>query len=201
MLLGKTGTQSGDRYVSRLRHAADDGGGGAAFARGQGAAGKCVLGFPRLPPDARRVGGMLAARHHPAGLLVPGGRGAAVLHRGAHRQGRDLRLDVPARVVAVAAAGCARRVPALHARPADLLHVRRHAVADRPRLPAPVPAGVPSAALAVGRAGRDAVRLLAGVGAVSGAGAGILLRLPAHWNKGNNSATRSTSGSSIFPDA
>ena len=44
--------------------------------------------------------------------------------------------------LAVAAAGRARHLPALHARPADQLHVRGHADADRPGLPVPVPARV-----------------------------------------------------------
>src|ERR1017187_654870 len=178
VLLGKTGAQSGGGYVSRLRHAAHDGGGSAAFTGGQGAAGECILEFPGLPPDARRVGGMFAARYHPAGVLVPGRGGDALLHRGAHRQGRDVSRDVPARALAVAAPGRARRLSALHARRADLLHVRRYALADRARIPAAIPVGLASAALAVGDARCPAVRLLAGVGAVSGAATGILHRLP-----------------------
>ena len=178
MRLGKTCAQSGGGYVSRLRHAAHDGGGGAALASGPGAAGEWILAVPCLSPDARGVGGVFAARYHSAGVLVPGRGGAALFRGGAHRQGRRLPRHVPARPLALAAVGRSRRLSALHARPANLLHVRRHAVADRPRVPHPVPAGVSSAALAVGRAGCAAVRLLAGVGAVSGAASGVLLRLP-----------------------
>ena len=38
--------------------------------------GQPLLELPGVSSDARRLGGMLAARHDPAGLLVPGGRGA-----------------------------------------------------------------------------------------------------------------------------
>ena len=47
--------------------------------------------------------------------------------------------------MALAAAGRARRLPALHQRAPDLLHLRRHAQPDRPRLSDPLPAGLPSA--------------------------------------------------------
>src|ERR1022692_283348 len=172
---GKSSAQSGAGYVSRLRHAAHDGRSCATLTGGPGAAGEWILEFPGLPSDARRVGGVFTARHHPAGVLVSGRGGYALLHRGAHRQGREVSRDVPARAVALAAAGRARRLSALHPRPANLLHVRRYAFADRPRLPPPLPAGMASAPLAVGRAGGAALRLLAGVGAVPGAGARLLL--------------------------
>src|SRR5260370_2432679 len=105
VLLGKTGAQSGGGCVSRLRHAAHDGGGGATFPGGEGAAGKRTLEFPGVPPDACRVVGVFAARHDPAGVLVSRGGGAALLHRGAHRPRRDLPRYVPARALSLATAG------------------------------------------------------------------------------------------------
>ena len=73
------------------------------------------------------------------------------------------------RPLAVAAAGGAGHLPPLAERPANVLHVRRYAHADRPGLPAPFSAGVSPAEMARHRAGGDPGRLLAGVGALSGA--------------------------------
>ena len=84
--------------------------------------------------------------------------------------------------------------------PADLLHLRRHADADRLGLSVPVPARVPAAEVAVDRAGRHPDRLLAGMGALSRGGAGLQLAgggrargleaslsgFAAHWNKNAN---------------
>ena len=178
MLFGKTGTQSGRRHLPRLRHAADDGGGGATFAGGQGASGKLDSGISwrttRRTSSGRGV--RCTTPSSPGSRFWSASR--CPTRSQPHRQGRHVPQDVLARAVAVAAAGRARRLSALHARTADVLHVRRYADADRPRLSVPVPAGLPSAALAVDRARRASVRLLAGVGALSGAAAGILLRLP-----------------------
>ena len=59
--------------------------------------------------------------------------------------------------------------------PADLLHLRGRADADRAGLPVPVPAGVGASALAGGRGGGDPDRLLGGVRALSAAAAGLRL--------------------------
>ena len=88
----------------------------------------------------------------------------------------------------------ARHFSALHPRPADLFHVRRHADADRPRLSVPLPARLAPAALAVDRARPAPLRLLAGLGALSDpAGSTQWPRTGvyysgflAHWNKSDN---------------
>src|SRR2546421_3578612 len=80
--------------VPRVRHAAHDGRGAAAFARGQGAAGERILERARVSPDACPMGRLLAARYHPARLLLSGGSSAAVLDCEPPRQGRNLSRDV-----------------------------------------------------------------------------------------------------------
>ena len=70
-------------------------------------------------------------------------------------------------LVASLPAGGAGNLPALDGPPANLLHHGRHAHADRVWVSFPLPAGLPAAALGVGRAGRDPDGLLAGVGALS----------------------------------
>src|SRR5439155_9728619 len=69
--------QCGGGRVSRVRHVSHDGRGAAARACGGRLSGELVLGFPGSQPDARRLGGLLAARYHTAGIFLPGGRGAA----------------------------------------------------------------------------------------------------------------------------
>ena len=69
---------------------------------------------PGLPPDARRVGRLLAARPDPAVVLVPGRRGAAVLDGArALARGQSFGAHVVPRALAGAAARRARRLPAL----------------------------------------------------------------------------------------
>src|SRR5690349_16000980 len=121
------------------------------------------------------MGGLLAARYDSAGIFFSGRRGPALLDCQPPGEGRNVRQDVLARAVAVAGAGRAGRVPAVDAQHPDELHVRRYAFADRVRLSDFVSAGVPKAAMAVDHARDAADGLLAGVGALPGAGRGIQL--------------------------
>ena len=94
--------------------------------------------------DARAVAGLLAPRSDSAGVLVPGRRGAAVLDRqptrhAAQRFGPHARARRAGAASALILLGIFLR--SLEP-PADLLDVRGHADADRPRLHLPVPAGV-----------------------------------------------------------
>ena len=82
-----------------------------------------------------------------------------------------------ARVVASLPAGGPGNLPALHGPPANQLHHGRHAHADWVWLSFPLPAGLPAAALGVGRAGCDPDGLLAGVGALSGGRAELRLAI------------------------
>ena len=88
-------------------------------------------------------------------------------------KGKTFDATVRTRDLAVAPAGRTRHLSALDAGADNQFHLRRHADADRPRLHVPVPARVPPAALAVDRAGGNSLRLLAGVGALSGPGPGF----------------------------
>src|SRR5690242_17102269 len=115
---------------------------------------------------------MLAARYDSAGIFFSGRRGPALLDCQPPGEGRNVRQDVLARAVAVAGAGRAGSVLAVHAQHPDQLHVRRHAFADRVRLSDSVSAGVPKAALAVDHTRDAADGLLARVGALSAAGRG-----------------------------
>ena len=119
--------------------------------------------------DARAVAGLLAARSDSAGVLVPRRRVAAVLDRQpprarARRFGSMLAHAVWRSVVLILLGIFLRSLE----RP-DLLDVRGHADADRPRLHVPVPAGVRAAARADRRVRRHPGRLLGGVRAVSAA--------------------------------
>ena len=124
----------------------------------------------RLQHDARAVAGLLAARPDPARLLVPRRRVAAVLDREPRGRGaRRFGTMLGARRLAQRRADAARHLPALDRAAADVLDVRGHADADRPRLHVPVPARVRVAARAGRRVRRDPRRVLGGVRAVSAA--------------------------------
>ena len=120
-----------------------------------------VLGDRRLQHHARAVAGLLAPRPDPAGVLVPGRRGAAVLDRQPPRPRANAsgRMLAPRRV-AQRGADPPRHLPPLAEQPADLLDLRRHAHADRPRLHVPVPARVRLAARAGRGVRRDPGRVL-----------------------------------------
>ena len=130
-----------------------------------------LLGDRRVQHDARAVAGLLAARPDSAGVLVPRRRVAAVLDRqpprdGARRSARMLAHAVWRSVVLMLLGIFLRSLE----RHADVLDVRGHADADRPRLHVPVPARVRVAARA-GRRRSSAilVGVLGGVRAVSAA--------------------------------
>ena len=130
--------------------------------RSRGVSRQLVLERSRVPPDARRVGRLLAARPDSAVVLVSGRRGAAVLDRsrGWREAGRSAQMFAHAALAVAAADRCSASSSARSAQHADELHVRRHAVADRPRLSVPVSARVRAAALAVDGAWRDSRRVL-----------------------------------------
>ena len=130
----------------------------------RGVPGQHVLGDRRLQHDARAVAGLLAARPDSARVLVPGRRVAAVLDREPQeRAARASGPDAGPRHVAQRGADPAGDLPALAGKPADILDLRGHAHADRPRLHVPVPAGLHVAARAGDGVRRDPRRLLAGV--------------------------------------
>ena len=70
--------------------------------RGRELSGQLVLERSRVSPDALGMDRLFAARHDSALVLFSGRRGAALLHRQPHGQGRNVRQDVPARALAIA---------------------------------------------------------------------------------------------------
>ena len=115
------------------------------------------------------MGGLRAARHDSAVVLVSRRRGPAILPRGANGARAVLGKNVRAHVVALAPAHRAGRAPPLGRAPADQLHLRGHAVANRSRLSVPLPARAESGQVPVGLAGADPRRLLGGLRHVSAA--------------------------------
>ena len=178
VLFGKTGTQSGGGCVSRLRHAADDGGGGATFPGGEGAARATHSGISWR--TTRRTSSGRGVR-----CTTPSSRASRfwwgwrcrIRSRRASRRGGTFRamfLHALWRSLLLVALGVFLR--STHA-PQTYYTFEDTLSQIGLGLPDSVPAGVPSAAVAVGGARCAAFRLLAGVGVVSGAGGGILLGL------------------------
>ena len=90
-------------------------------------------------------------------------------------QGRAVRPHARPRGLAQRRADPPRDLPSLARVTTDLLDIRGHADADRPRLHLPVPPGVRAEARADRRVRRDPGRLLGGVRAVSAAGSRLRL--------------------------
>src|SRR5580692_4228115 len=100
---------------------------------------------------------MLPARHYSAGLFLPGGRGAALFHSVSPGARGHLSPTPATYALAVAPADRTRHLSALHREYANLFHLRRYALADRPRLSVPVPPRVPSAQMAMDGARRHSL--------------------------------------------
>src|ERR1700683_1812203 len=111
-------------HLPRLRNAAHDGRSVAALASGGGLPRQLVLGLSGLQPDARRVGGLLAARYDPAGIFLSGWRRAAVLDCQPPGERRNLWQDVRTRGLAIAPADRAWHLFAVDAQSDNQLHVR-----------------------------------------------------------------------------
>src|ERR1700730_1507122 len=118
-----TGTQRVNGWVSRVRHAVDDGGGVATFTCGCGVPDEPRLEGPGLQPDSCGVVRLLSARHDSAGVLFPGWCGTAVFHCQPHREGCALHGIILARAVAFTRVNCVGRIPSLHGPFHDLFHV------------------------------------------------------------------------------
>src|SRR6266851_8629547 len=171
------GAQYRGGCVSWVCHVSHDGRGAATRAGGGRLSRELVLGFPGAQPDARRLGGMLAARYHSAGIFLPGGRGAALFDWQPPGERRHVRQDVRARGVALDFADRTGRLSAVHAQHTDLLHVRRYAVADRAGVSDSVFPRIPAAEMAMDRARRYSDWLLGGLGALSPARSGVRLAI------------------------
>ena len=105
-----------DRRVPRLRHVPHARGSDAAVDAARRLPRQPFLGDRRLQHRARAVAGMLAPRPHPAGVLVPGRRGAAVLDRQPPGPRAALRADAAARRLAQRGADPPRHLPPLAGR-------------------------------------------------------------------------------------
>ena len=155
-----------------------------------------VLGDRRLQHDARAVAGLLAPRPDPAGLLVPRRRVAAVLDREPRGRGESfgkmLGHAVRRSLILILLGIFLRSME----QPADLLDVRGHAHADRPRLHVPLPAGVRVAARAGRRLRRDPRRLLGGVRALPAAGPATSTTRPSACRRTGRTSTRASSRTS-----
>ncbi len=191
------------RRLSRLRDAADDGRGAATRPRrAKPFPTAPIIGLPGLPPDARRLGGLLAARPDSAVVLVPGRRRAAVLARApagaAARRCGPLFAHAVWRSLLLIALGIFLRSIGTAARPTSPSRTRSRRSAWATRSCSCWRSG-PSRAQWTAL-GVDPRRLLAGVGALPGAGAGFDYQavgvpadwthhysgLAAHWNKNSN---------------
>src|SRR5450631_2639073 len=110
---------------------------------------------------------MLAARLDSALIFISGWRRVALLDCQPHRPRRHFLEAVCPRPLAGPSAGGFRNLPAFDGPYPNLLHHGRHPDADWVWIPFPLPPGVSSAALGVGRARPDPDRLLAGMGTLS----------------------------------
>ncbi len=165
-----------DRRVSRPGDVPHAGRGDAAAGAAPGFSVEHLLVDRGLQHVTRAVAGMFAPRPDSAGVLVPGRRGAAVLDRKPAEQGRALQPHARTRGVAEPRVDLPRHLPAIAVEGPDLLDVRGHAHADRPRLSLAVPAGVHVAARPDHQLRDDPRRLLGRVRPVSAAGPGLQLR-------------------------
>src|SRR5258708_30009591 len=130
---------------------------------------------------------MFARRPDPAGVLLPGRRRHAVRDCQPPGSRPGLRTDAGARGMAKHRARLPWDLPPLAGTLADLLDVRGHAHADRPRLRRTIPARVRAAARTDRRVRRDPHRLLGGVRPLPAARTG--LRLHAGWRAGGLAAS------------
>src|SRR5262249_14006532 len=125
--------------------------------------GQFGVAVARVSPIARRVGRLLAPRPDPAVVLVPRGRGAAVL-AGEPPAPRGAALGVDsARGLAVRCARVPGVLPRLGGRASDQLPLRGHAFADGAGIPAALPSGPWPAEGAVDRARGDPGGLLGAI--------------------------------------
>src|ERR1035441_5197369 len=113
------------------------------------------------------MGGMFASRLDSTLIFISGWRGVALLDCQPHRPRRHFLEAVRPCPLASLAAGGFGHLPAFDGPRTNLLHHGRHSDADWVWIPFPLPPGVSSAALGVGRAGLDPDELLAGMGALS----------------------------------
>src|SRR5437763_13428515 len=112
------------------------------------------------------MGGMLAARHDPAVVFIPGGRRSPVFDCEPRREGWNVWKNVRARRLAIVPFMRARHLPPLDAESDDELHVRGYANTDRPRLSHPLPARVQTSEMGVDCAGRHPGRVLGSMGSL-----------------------------------
>src|SRR6266498_416036 len=122
------------------------------------------------------MAGRLPARLDPASLFFSGGRRAAVFRREPNRQRRHLLDNARPCASARTCPDLPWNLSSLAVLNTNLLHVRGHAHPDRIGLRFSLPAGIHAGANASDRLSAHPHLLLAGIRAVSGAGAD--LRLP-----------------------
>ncbi len=134
-----------------------------------------LLGLLLPSPEPRALGGRVAARPHPAFVLIPGGRGPRLLGGVAPRGGAVAAAPRPPRGLARGGARLPRHLAALGRAAADLLHIRGHADPDRPRVRLPRASRAAAAARSVAGPRAHPRGLLGCLRLVPAAGRGLRL--------------------------
>ena len=141
-----------------------------------------LLGARRVQYDARTVAGLLAARPDTARVLLPRRRVAAVFDRQSQRARGVVRHAARSRGTTERRPHAPRHLSQIDGVATDVLDLRGHADADRPRLHVPLPPRLRTEARADRRLRRHPGRLLGGIRALSAAGS--RLRLHPGWRSG-----------------